>query len=464
MPCPIFFAMEQLPLFAPSEESYKVTHIVKRSGRIVRFDREKVTNAIYKAALSVGGRDRETAAMLSGNVVAAINRKFPKGATPTVEEIQDIIEKTLIESNRAQTAKAFILYRAERSKVRDKKDLSVALEDNVPYKQVWKAYAWNVDHDCHTVEHLNRHMKSGTWKNLMEDAEKHYHDEIRKAAHMILKKKDLRLMIVAGPSSSGKTTTTIKIGEMLKEAGKSFITLNLDHYFKHLEEHPKDEYGDYDFESPRALELDMINEHLSDLIKGKTIKIPHFNFKTGRRQDNATEFRAQSDQIILIDSLHGLYNDLTKSVSDDLKFKFYIEAMCQIKDLDGNFIRWTDLRLLRRMARDSWQRNYDPVATLGHWHYVRKSEKTYIVPFVHSADTVFNGSLPYEFAALKIQLESHWPHMNKKYKDDPKRADAYLRGERVGKLLKSFAAMPELDAVPKNSLLREFIGGGIYKY
>ncbi len=456
--------MEQLPLFKPSEESFKVTHVVKRSGRTVKFDRDKVTNAIYKAALSVGGSDRETAAMLSGKVIAQINQQFPQGATPTVEEIQDTIEKTLIEANRAKTAKAFILYRSERAKVREKKDLNVALEDNVPYKLVWKAYAWNVDHECHTVDKLNHHMKTGTWKNLVMASEKHYHDEIRRAAQMVLKKKDLRVMIVAGPSSSGKTTTTIKIGEMLNEAGKSFITLNLDHYFKHLEEHPKDEYGDYDFESPHALELGMINEHLSALIKGKTVKIPQFNFKTGKRTDNAVEFKAEKNQIILIDSLHGLYNDLTKDVGEDLKFKFYIEALSQIKDQDGNFVRWTDLRLLRRMVRDSWQRNYDPVSTLGHWHYVRKSEKTYIVPFVHRADMIFNGSLPYEFAAHKHFLQSHWPHMNKKYKDDPKRADAYLRGERVGKLLKSFEALPDLDFVPKNSLLREFIGGGIYKY
>lgn len=463
MPCPIFL-MEQLTLFSPSSESYKIKNVVKRSGRVVFFNPGKIADAIYKAALSVGGGDRGTAESLAAQVLTQINRSYPQEATPTVEEIQDLVERVLIEGKHVRTAKAYILYRSERAKVREKKETHVALEDNVPYKLVWKAYAWNVDHDCHTVDRLNRLMKTDGWKKLVTDSEKRYHDEIRKAAQTMLKNKDLRLMIVAGPSSSGKTTTTLKIGEALAEAGKSFVTLNLDHYFKNLEEHPKDEFGDYDFETPHALELGMINEDISALIKGKTVKIPKFDFKTGKRKDRAMDLKTWPDQIILIDSLHGLYNDLTRSVPPEMKFKFYIEALCQIKDQDGNFVRWTDLRLLRRMARDSWQRNYDPVSTIGHWHYVRKSEKTFIVPFVHSADMVFNGSLPYEFAAHKAFLESHFPAIMKRYGNDPKKTDAYFRAKRVYGLLNSLVKIPDLDFVPKNSLLREFIGGGIYKY
>src|SRR5262249_33666129 len=158
------------------------------------------------------------------------------------------------------------------------------------------------------------------------------------------------------------------------------------------------------------------------------------DFKTGKRRDRAVEFQLSPGQILLIDSLHGLYNDLSKSVPQEQKFKFYIEALCQIKDEDGNFVRWTDLRLLRRMVRDSWQRNYDPLATVGHWNYVRKSEKTFIVPFVHSADLVFNGSLPYELAAHKHFLEEKFPAILKKYQGDPKKSDAALRARRAGGL------------------------------
>ena len=456
--------MEQLPLFKTSAESYKISRVVKRNGQVVLFNPSKIADAIFKAALSVGGQNRDISERLTRNVLVQINQSYPQGATPTVEEIQDLVERVLIEGNHAKTAKAFILYRANRARVREKKETHIALEDNVPYKLVWRAYSWNVDHDCHAVGRLNHLIKTGGWKDLVMAAEKHYHDEIRKAAQTLLKKKDLRLMIVAGPSSSGKTTTTLKIGEALAEAGKSFITLNLDHYFKNLDEHPKDEFGDYDYETPHALELEMINEDLSALIAGKTVKIPHFDFKKGKRTDHATEFKVDKGQIILIDSLHGLYNDLTKSVPDPMKFKFYIEALCQIKDNEGNFVRWTDLRLMRRMVRDSWQRNYDPVATIGHWHYVRRSEKAYIVPFVHSADLVFNGSLPYELAAHKAMLETQFPSVLKRYGKDVKKADAALRARRVGSLLDSISKLPDLDFVPKNSLLREFIGGGIYKY
>jgi len=462
MPCPIF--MEQLTLFGPLEESCKIKNVVKRDGRVVRFNSGKIVDAIYKAALTVGGKDLHMAESLARQVLAQINQIYPQGTTPTVEEIQDLVERILIEGHHVRTAKAYILYRAEREKVREKKVPLVALEDNVPYKLLWKAYAWNVDHDCHTVDRLNHLMKTGGWKDLVLASEKHYHDEIKKTAQTFLKRKDIRLMIVAGPSSSGKTTTTIKIGEALAQAGKSFVTLNLDHYFKNLEEHPKDEFGDYDFEPPRALELGMINEDLSALIRGESVKIPQFNFKTGKRKDRAVDFKAGKDSIILIDSLHGLHNDLTCAVPQEMKFKFYIEALCQIKDSDGNFVRWTDLRLLRRMARDSWQRSCDPASTLGHWHYVRRSEKMFIVPFVNSADMVFNGSLPYEFAVHKVFLESHFPAILKLYSQDPRKADAFFRAKRVAGLLNSMIKIPDLNFVPKNSLLREFIGGGIYKY
>ena len=165
--------MEQLALFNPSNESYKVKNVVKRNGRVVLFNPGKIADAIYKAALSVGGQDRGTAETLAARVLTQINRSYSPGATPTVEEIQDLVERVLIEGNHVRTAKAYILYRAERSKVREKKESHVALEDNVPYKLVWKAYSWNVDHDCHTVEKLNRLMRSDGWKKLVADSEAH---------------------------------------------------------------------------------------------------------------------------------------------------------------------------------------------------------------------------------------------------------------------------------------------------
>ncbi|MBI4395526.1 MAG: response regulator SirA, partial [Elusimicrobia bacterium] len=384
----------QLYLFHAPERN-KISHIIKRDGRVVAFNRMKIVNAIYKAALSVGGENRELAELLADKVLKQINQIYPAGATPSVEEVQDLIEKILIENNHAKTAKSFILYRAERQRIRSKKDERIVVEDNIPYKVLWKVFTWNVDHHCDTVEKLNHHLEKGTWPKLIQEAEKAYHDEIGKVSQLILKRlPDVRLVIVAGPSSSGKTTTTMKISEKLAERGVSFVLLGLDNYFRDLIHHPKDEYGDYDFERPEALDLELINDHLDKLLDGKTIHMPIYNFKTGQREKRTQEFRLMPNQILLIDSLHGLYDGMTASVPPETKFKFYIEALCQVRDTNGEFVRWADLRMLRRMVRDQWQRNYDPLRTVGHWHYVRRSEKRHIVPFIHQADTIFNGSLP----------------------------------------------------------------------
>ncbi len=456
---------DQLNLFPKTNSSYKVTQVIKRDGKQVAFQAEKITNAIYLAAVSVGGKDRRQAEELTEKVLAVMHKLYPAGSAPSVEEVSDLIEKVLIESGHARTAKAFILYRAERARVREKKDAIIEVQDNIPYKLIWKIYSWNVDHRCDSVENLNRHIHDGTWKKLVEDSEKHYHQEIKKVAQLIHKRKDdLRLMIVAGPSSSGKTTTTMKIGEALAEAGISFVLLGLDNYFKNADNHPVDEFGDRDYEAPTALDLDLINEHLSALLKGKTIRMPHYDFKTGVRTDNVREFKLKKGEIVLIDSLHGLYADMTQSVPADQKFKFYIEAICQIKDTNGEFVRWTDLRILRRMVRDSWHRGYEPHQTVGHWHYVRRGEKKYIVPFIHTVDYVFNGSLGYELPVHKNFLEALFPKILKTYENNPKRLDAFLRAQRISHLLKSLEAFPDSEKIPRNSCLREFIGGSVYKY
>lgn len=455
----------QLPLFPQNKSSYKISQVIKRNGQIVAFDKEKITNAIFKAAVHVEGKDREIAVHLTNQVIRKINKTYFSNTIPSVEEIQDLIEKTLIENGHARTAKAFILYRAERAKIRDKKELTVAIEDTIPYKLVWKVYSWNVDHLCDSVEKLNFSMENGLWKKLVFDSEKHYHEQIHKVAETLKKKiAQIKLMIVAGPSSSGKTTTTLKISESLKSKGISFVLMNLDNYFKSLEDHPKDQDGDYDFERPEALELELINEDLDRLLKGKKIKMPLYDFKKGKRVGFSQELCLKKGEIILIDSLHGLHEELTQVVPKEQKFKFYIEAVCQIKDKDGNFVRWTDLRLLRRMIRDSWQRGCEAAKTVGHWHYVRRSEKRTIVPFISNADMVFNGSLPYELPVYKNILEKKFPEIIEKYSKEPHKMDAFIRSQRVYKLLKSLKAFPEIDFIPKNSILREFIGGSIYNY
>lgn len=454
----------QLDLF-PQPQQNKISRIIKRDGRLVAFNKLKITNAIYRAAASLGGRDRDRSAFLTDQVVKRINEAYPPGATPSVEDIQDFVERVLIDNGHAKTAKAFILYRYEKTKTREQKPEVAGVQDNIPYKVLWRVLSWNVDHGCHTVEGLNKAVTDGGWKKLIREAERAYHDEVHHVAGVIVKRlPDLRLVIVAGPSSSGKTTTTTKISERLSARGHRFLLMNLDNYFKDLSHQPKDEYGDYDFEMPAALDLELINEHLGLLLEGKPIRMPIYNFKTGVREKETQEFRLKDKEILLIDSLHGLYDGMTKSIAPENTFRFYIEALCQIKDNDGEFVRWADLRLMRRMVRDSWHRSYDPAMTVGHWHYVRKSELRYIVPYIQSVDYIFNGSLPYELPYHKARLLPLMPDIVRRFKDDPKKVDAYLRAQRLEQLFSSLAPGAPEEDVPKDSLFREFIGGSQYHY
>lgn len=453
-------------LFPEKEISkLKIDRIIKRDGRTVPFDPSKISDSIFRAAVDVGGSDRKTAEALTGAVITAINRAYSKESIPSVEEIQDIVEKVLVENGHYRTAKAYILYRAEHARLREQKRSKIVSEDNVPYKILWRVYKWNVDHSCDTIDKLNGQLENGGFSKLVRDSEKLYQEELQKAADRILGDIGrIKIVIVAGPSSSGKTTTTMKIGELLKKAKAEFVLLNLDNYFRNLEEHPKDEYGDYDFETPEALDLKLINEHLYKLLRGETIRMPFYDFKTGKRKLDATEFSLKPGQIILIDSLHGLFPEITASVPHEQKFRFYIETLCQLRDKEGEFIRWTDLRMLRRMVRDSWHRGYRPEQTVGHWHYVRRGEMKHIVPFINKADYVFNGSLAYELPVYRKYLYDIFPSIIKQYENEPKRLDALIRAKRVFKLLGELAEVKDESVIPKDSLIREFIGGSSYKY
>ena len=257
-------------------------------------------------------------------------------------------------------------------------------------------------------------------------------------------------MIIAGPSSSGKTTTTIKLSQALRDMGLSLVPLTVDHYFFDLELHPKDEHGDYDYETPQALDLALINEHLAQLIAGEEVRMPFYDFKTGRQHRDHTPMRLGPNDIILIDSLHGLYPDMTEDVEPEHKFKLYIEPLLQMKGPDGHYIRWTDLRLMRRMERDAAHRAYDPRRTLEHWHYVRTSELRNIIPYVNTADYIVNSGLPYELPVMRPRLFASFAQWVQDYRDDPLRQDAFERAERVHRLLK--AVTPVADESPSRRI------------
>jgi uridine kinase len=444
----------------------KIESVKKRDGSIVDFTPQRITNAIYRAAVAVGGRDKRTSEKLAEKVVHVLEAQTPEGETPTVEQIQDIVEKTLIEEGHAKVAKAYILYRAERARLREQREERRAEPSgNIPWAKLWRILDWAVEHNFHTVEHLNERIRKGELSEIVGASEAFYQEDVENAANLVAQRKDdLRMVIIAGPSSSGKTTTTIKLGERLARHDMHLVTLNVDNYFFDLEMHPKDEFGDYDFETPQALDLDLINEHLTRLFAGEEVRIPFYDFKTGTRQLEQTLMKLAPNEVILIDSLHGLYPDMTKDISPEKKFRLYIEPLLQLKAPDGRYIRWTDIRLIRRMLRDASHRAYDPTKTLLHWHYVRASELRNIIPYLNTTDYIVNSGMPYEMPMYKAKLFDEFARWTEEYKDDPLRADAYERASRVYKLMQSLEPIKDDSIVPENSVIREFIGGSIYEY
>lgn len=431
-----------------------IAKIYKRDGRIVRFDKTKIVQAIYKASAEVGEQSMEIAKDLADKVVNILENNFPK-TIPMVEDVQDIVEQVLIEHGYDKIAKAYIIYRQKHKELRERKREKKI--GNIPYKTIWNVLVWNLDHQCETVDKLNIYVKDKTLPKLVAAAEESYDKDLINLTSDIKKiTKELKLLIICGPSSSGKTTTTERLLGILKN--KEFVKLNIDNYFYDLKSHIKDSYGDYDFEGPYALDIPLINQHLTDLLNGKTIKVPRYNLKTGHREKHTDRLTKKQNQIILIDSHFGIYDKVTEAVSENQKYKVYLETLCQIRDKHGEFVRWSDIRMLRRMVRDMQFRAYNPMKTVGHWHYVRQGELKNIIPYISDADYIINTSLAYELPILKAHLFQFFPKIIKLYKKDRTRQDAYMRAQRVYNLLRQVLEWTDDSTVPKNSILREFIG------
>jgi uridine kinase len=444
----------------------KFKSVIKRSGAIVPFTKVRIMNAIYRSAVSVGGRDKARAEFLADKVIELLEKSYPDDHTPHIEEIQDAVEKVLIENGHAKVAKEYILYRDERNKKR-KEDAKLASkpDENIPWAKMWRILDWGVSHNLNTIEKYNARIAKSEFPHIVHESEAAYEDDLDMAAEMIAERKDkLKMVFISGPSSSGKTTTTIKIEERLKKRGLRFATINVDHYFFDLEEHPKDEFGDYDFETPQALDLKLINEHLLKLSDGGEVKIPFYDFKEGKRYLDRTPMKLKDNEIILIDSLHGLFPAFSKEIPNEVKFKLYLEPLMQMKDKNNKYIQWTDIRLIRRMLRDSVHRAYDPLQTLEHWHYVRSSELRNIIPYANSADFIINSAMPYELSIYKARLFEQFKKWEEQFRDNPLKKDAYIRADRICGVMNEIAEINDDSPVPPDSVLREFIGGSIFKY
>jgi uridine kinase len=307
------------------------------------------------------------------------------------------------------------------------------------------------------VGSLNEKVINKELKDVILVSEALHEKKIANIADDIFNRKDVKIALIAGPSSSGKTTFANRLGIQLRVNGLVPISISLDDYFLDRENTPKDEEGNYNFESIHALDLKLFNENLKDLLEGKEVEIPSFNFKTGEREWNRRNMKLPENGVIIIEGIHGLNPMLTSEINSKNKFKIYISALTQLNIDNHNRIATTDVRKIRRIVRDYLSRGYGAEETLNMWKSIKKGEKEYIFIYQEEADIMFNSTLVYELSVLKSYALKE---LNKIKPGSP----VYSEASRLKSFLNFFREI-DFNDVPENSILREFIGGScFYKY
>ncbi len=304
------------------------------------------------------------------------------------------------------------------------------------------------------VANLNEIIEKDKHSQLIRVAEALHEKKIAQIADMITKN-EKRVLLIAGPSSSGKTTFAQRLLIQLKVNGLNPITLSIDDYFVDRELTPRDEEGNYDFEALEAVDVNLFNEHMTKLIQGEEVHVPTFNFLIGKREYRNNILKIDKDQPIIIEGIHGLNEKLTKDIPQNKKFKIYISALTQLNIDDHNRIPTTDTRLIRRMVRDSKYRGHSALTTLKIWKSVRRGEERNIFPFQEEADVMFNSALAYELAVLKKYAEPLLTEIDNK---EPEYAEA----KRLLKFLSYFKGINDEKFILQTSILKEFTGGSCF--
>lgn len=320
-----------------------------------------------------------------------------------------------------------------------------------------EAEEWSEMIHCNTVGKLNEIIDLGYADKIIQVAEALHEKKIAAIADEIAKRREqLKLILIAGPSSSGKTSFTQRLSIQLAVNGIMPISVSMDDYYLNRADTPRKADGSYDFESIDAIDLKLFNDHLHKLLNGEKVKIPKYNFRTGIREYRGREIQLTDKSVLLVEGIHGLNDKLTASITAEKKTKIYVSALTPMSMDEYNRINTTDMRLLRRMVRDSQFRSHDAMATLEQWDNVRQGEEEYIFPFQDSADVIFNTTLIYEFAVLKKYAKPRLEEIT------PDAGKAYYSARRLLGLL---AHVKEIDdeVIPNNSILREFIGGSVFK-
>jgi len=306
------------------------------------------------------------------------------------------------------------------------------------------------------IGQLNMAIRDGRARELVLVNEALHEQHIAHIATQIAERHrdGLRLVLIAGPSSSGKTTFSKRLAIQLMAHGLKPYTLEMDRYFVEREKTPRDEHGEYDFEALEAVDLPLFNDQILRMTAGEKVQIPHFNFVTGLREVGE-EVQLTADHILIVEGIHGLNPALVSSLPTQQTFRVYVSALTQLNIDRHNRVPTTDVRLIRRIVRDATYRGYSAVDTLSRWESVRRGEKRNIFPYQENADIMFNSALLYELAVLRplaepllLQVEPRKPH--------------YIEARRLLSILGWLQTM-DTELVPDNSLLREFIGGSILR-
>ncbi len=320
-----------------------------------------------------------------------------------------------------------------------------------------EAKRWAGVLDCNYVTDLNRAVKDDRIGEIVRVSEALQEKRIAEIAdHIAGRRKDLRLILIAGPSSSGKTSFAQRLSVQLQVTGLKPLPISLDNYFCNREDTPLTETGTYDYECLEAVDVKLFNEHILDLMAGKTVIMPRYNFHTGEREwDGQEPVSLEDDQPIIVEGIHGLNERLSSSVSRGNKFKIYVSALTQLNIDAHNRIPTTEARLLRRLVRDCLFRSSGALRTLKMWPDVRAGEEKYIFPFQEEADVMFNSALIYELAVLQHFAR---PMLEEVTPDVPE----YTKARSLLDFCQYFRELPDLSIVPNNSILREFIGGSVF--
>lgn len=318
-----------------------------------------------------------------------------------------------------------------------------------------EASSWSDMMDVDTVGSLNEQIAAGNINDIILVQEALQEKKIAEIAGQIHARKNVKFVMIAGPSSSGKTTFSHRLSIQLKTLGMRVHTIGVDDYFVNREDTPRDENGDYNYEILEALDVEQFNKDMTELNNGGEVELPNYNFKTGRREYKGHKIRLNEGDVLVIEGIHCLNDKLSYSLDKQCKFKIYISALTTLNVDEHNRIPTTDGRLIRRIVRDARTRATSAEDTIARWPSVRRGEENYIFPFQEEADVMFNSALVYEISVLKQYCE---PLLFSIPKDSP----YYAEANRLIKFMDYFLGVGS-ENIPTNSLLREFVGGGCFK-